>query len=946
MKILSILSNKFQNIKPQHENKSNRTSSPIINQYTEKRSFAYRDYSITFTGRLNRTPENFYAQEFNLNNMPDTVKTYLFENFDERQHMPPAQLQREAYQYLTLADNIDEVKELYNDEQLFKDLKSLDDTKPSKGILLLLKWDKQTSNTPIFKDDANKDLTVYLLKKVYLEGKTFDEINKDFDKDITDEIKRELGVKDGKYFAPSTLRALGIRYPNLSYYNSFLATRNDKEYVPPVRKPSTHIVSEETRQKLSEASKTWWAGLNELERSEQIKKMMEGREFADTVIDKFRGPIMTLSAGQMNFSEKLTQIFAEKLSDDEFLEEFPEFEERQSEIMLEFWNKDPEFRKNYARTLKSIIADFDFAYSVKNSSPEYLEDLLAQALEQKNSVIENAKAKRYERSRTETPKQDNPKPEPKTEVLPDPDIKITKELTTNEIYKTFRNNMFAHLDIYSKAYKEQMYDFVMKNTNRDFKKQFITDADSDEVEEKMRELHQNFEKQNPILARANRIAIAAAIYDVTKDETIFLADNYELSKKIPDQYKSDFKQKQNQINKSVNSLLKPILQNSIEDYFKNTLKHDMYKKLNFGFNYVTTDKTLHTGDVAPNTGYWISELQKHNAEIKFICNEKNNAKAREVVLERLIVELLDWMHKFVDEQQIKQLEPKTYQYKNPQIMIAVDNAISKNKFLNINPNSITSLKIAYGKYINDKYLKYCSDEYRKLLTDFAVSYPELDREMLIFCLASGTGALDDIETAKKITHGMTESQKAKYKMIERKTFEALTNAFKQENPLIANAAEFALKQTYSEITNSDEFYSHGLSYLYRHIKEHGNEEKLFAAKDLIQKRTHEYAKELSFDEVQDFYKDHFVEVFDQFSRLSFKKKSADLTSLDNAAIAMRYKLSEESTKDFMTLIRFLKTNRGAIEYITNPNNSPETKNKIKHELVTDFLKTNIDFNIT
>ena len=928
MKIQSILSRKFQSIKPQHENKSNQTATPVPNTYGEKRTFAYRDYSISFTERLKRTPENFYAQEFNRKNMPDRVKTYLFENYEERQHMPPAQLQREAYQYLTLADNVDDVKELYDDEKLFKDLKSLENTKPSKGILLLLKWDKQTSDTPVFKDKSNKDLTVYLLKKVYLEGKTLDEINKDFDKDTTDEIKKELGVKDGKYFVSSTLRSLGIRYPNLSYYNSFLATRNDKEYVPPVRKPSTHLVSEETRQKLSESAKTWWAGLNEIERTEQIKKMMEGRAFADTIIDKFRGPIMTLAAGQMNFSEKLTQIFAEKLSDEEFLEEFPNFEERQSEIMLEFWNNDPDFRRNYARTLKFIIADFDFAYSVKDSNPEYLEDLLSQALEQKNFVIENAKARRKERALSETKEQGQPKSEPKTELAPEPEIKKTNELSTNEIYKAFRNNMLGDLAIYSKAYREKMFEFVMKNTNRDFKKQFITNEGSDEIDKTMSELHRKFEKQQPTLARANRIALASAIYNVTKDESIFLRDNYELSKNLPDEYITNLKQKRNQIDKSVNSLLKPIPKSDIEDYFKNTLKHAMYEKFNLGFNYAKTDKTLHTGDVTPSTEYWVAELQRHNAELKFICNEKNDEKARDVVLERLIVDILDWMSDFVNEHQTKQFNPKTYQYKNPQLMIAINNAISKNKFLDININSMASLKIAYGKFLNDKYLKYCSDAYRTQLIDFAMSYPKLDRELIIFCLVSGTGAIDNIESTEKLTQNMTETQKVEYKMIERKTFEAITNAFRKENPLMVNAAEFALKQTYSEITNSDEFYSHGLSYLYRHIKENGNEEKLFAAKDLIQKRTEEYAKELTFDEIRDFYQKHFAQTFNKISDISLLNSQSEL----NEAL--------------MPLVVFLKTNRGAVEYIQNPDNPIETKNVIKNKLATAFLSTRMDFNVT
>ena len=120
---------------------------------------AYWDYNINFKARLNRTPENFYDQKFNIDNMPDTVKKYLFEDFEERRHMPPAQLQREAFEYLKLADSVQDIKDTYPDEPLFAHLKEASDTKPSQGTLLLLKWDAQTSQTPIFKDKNNKSLT-------------------------------------------------------------------------------------------------------------------------------------------------------------------------------------------------------------------------------------------------------------------------------------------------------------------------------------------------------------------------------------------------------------------------------------------------------------------------------------------------------------------------------------------------------------------------------------------------------------------------------------------------------------------------------------------------------------------------------------------------------------------------------------------------------------------
>ena len=147
----------------QHKKDNNFPSTNTIQQ-GHLPLFAYKDYNLSFKARLNRTPENFYEQKFNIDNMPATVKKYLLEDFEERHHMPPAQLQREAFEYLKLADSVQDVKDMYPDEPLFAKLKEAKDTKPSSGILLLLKWDAQTSNTPVFKDSTNKELTTYLLK--------------------------------------------------------------------------------------------------------------------------------------------------------------------------------------------------------------------------------------------------------------------------------------------------------------------------------------------------------------------------------------------------------------------------------------------------------------------------------------------------------------------------------------------------------------------------------------------------------------------------------------------------------------------------------------------------------------------------------------------------------------------------------------------------------------
>lgn len=178
-----------------------------------------RDYNVTFGGR---TPEDFYAQDFNRENMPSTMKNYLNYDYGNRQHIPPEQMMQEVFKYLELADNFDDVKEVYPDEELFR---SLHDNykKHTKNILAEIKMAKEISDIPLFKDGSD-DFGMYLLKKIYLNGKTLKEINKDFqEKDINDEYKG-LITKPINY---ETTSAFGIRYPKQEFWHSFIATRDE-----------------------------------------------------------------------------------------------------------------------------------------------------------------------------------------------------------------------------------------------------------------------------------------------------------------------------------------------------------------------------------------------------------------------------------------------------------------------------------------------------------------------------------------------------------------------------------------------------------------------------------------------------------------------------------------------------------------------------------------------
>ena len=139
-------------------------------QYT-----GYQDFSINFRGR---TPENFYEQEFNVKFMPDTMKKFLNANYDERKHIPPEQIMSESFKYLAAVDNFSDVKSTYPEEPLFANLHEAS-LKGRSGILSDIKIAKEISDTPLL-NNGDDHLGMYLLRKIYLEGKTIKEINKDF----------------------------------------------------------------------------------------------------------------------------------------------------------------------------------------------------------------------------------------------------------------------------------------------------------------------------------------------------------------------------------------------------------------------------------------------------------------------------------------------------------------------------------------------------------------------------------------------------------------------------------------------------------------------------------------------------------------------------------------------------------------------------------------------
>ena len=174
----------------------------------------FNDHLLAFKGRVDKGLDRFY--DANKNRMPSTVRRYV-EALEDKSRLTPIEAQQRAFNKLPEAKTIADIKNAYPDEELFKELITTEQSKAKRGILNSIKENKELMElygNSVLKDDS--DLTVYLVKKVFLESKTIDEINADLENDLNEDFKADFKHKnkDSKFVYGSTLRSLGIQLPN------------------------------------------------------------------------------------------------------------------------------------------------------------------------------------------------------------------------------------------------------------------------------------------------------------------------------------------------------------------------------------------------------------------------------------------------------------------------------------------------------------------------------------------------------------------------------------------------------------------------------------------------------------------------------------------------------------------------------------------------------------
>ena len=365
--LLSSQDNKNLNSNKNIENKSNK-------QYSYN-PLAYQDYGISFSARLFRTPANFFEQDFNRKGMPDTMKNYLFDDYEDRQNMPPAQMMRLVFDDINETKSLEQVKRIYPNEPLFNNLRDIPGRNARTGVIAEIELMKQEDKS-LFKNGQD-NLGLYLLKKIYLEGKTLKEINNDFQKDISVYYK---GLSPIKY---ETLSAFGIKFPNSAFWKSFTATREDFPYeykprkvIAPRNNVSNNIHKVEktiVEKKKFDNVKDWEidkladAMIKGMGSGEETKKQIKKHNIQDRetlgFVAKYMSEINSVVLEKVHASDEMK----------DFYENYDNLSTSQKNIFKAYWNSDPKIKENRSIAMKDTIKLFMEAYGADGNNEEFKE---------------------------------------------------------------------------------------------------------------------------------------------------------------------------------------------------------------------------------------------------------------------------------------------------------------------------------------------------------------------------------------------------------------------------------------------------------------------------------------------------------------------------------------------------------------------------------------------
>ena len=370
-------------------NKASESNSPADNKndkFNELPRFAYKDFNISFGERLNRTPENFYAQSFNQNNMPDLMKAYLYSDFERNSKLAPALIMKLTYEDINQINSLEFVKRHFGEsEPLFLNLTDTPNRRVRKGIVSDIEAMKDEFEVVPLLKDGNSNFGIYLLRKIYFDGKSLDEIRKDFKSELSPEYEGLIGT-DLQY---DDIYAYGIKFPRTPYWKSFLATREDFPYVYRPRKSTGEHSGEHRERTLSDIVSGVYIAKPQKPKF-TVKDSNEGKRYGDAILKGHGNSQATeknlrnkgiYDSEKLNFVSKyLSEIMSvalEKTHASEemrnFFENYDNLTKRQQEKLDAYWQQNPIMRELQSLAISDTIKLFFEMYGADGNNQEFQE---------------------------------------------------------------------------------------------------------------------------------------------------------------------------------------------------------------------------------------------------------------------------------------------------------------------------------------------------------------------------------------------------------------------------------------------------------------------------------------------------------------------------------------------------------------------------------------------
>ena len=363
MKISKIQNGNIYNLKNTVE-KNNKVANKGL-QVGESLPVSYpQNYYVSFGARDFNTVYNLHKDS----EMPITVKNYI-ENqqcllsdsdFATFSKLGLKIIQRSAFADLKDCKTVADIKAKYPNEEDFQDLRTLSETTTSSRFFEPM---RQLERKGIKTLNCDEDITTFLVKKIYLEGKSYKGVMEDLASAITPEAQ-ELKEKLGTYtearrtfFVP-----LGIKAPNGQTYGRDLQN-SDPSFLANRKKYFSNLSPEEINERIQ----------NLLKSSEKSRiSMMDAWNHCPQVRADLSA-FLTENINNPNYSVK-----------DEGLDVYDvQFYSKMRRLMLGFWTKYPAHKEELGKEIKIALEKFD---SMKALGDEKFDEYVL-AVHQKSQEI-------------------------------------------------------------------------------------------------------------------------------------------------------------------------------------------------------------------------------------------------------------------------------------------------------------------------------------------------------------------------------------------------------------------------------------------------------------------------------------------------------------------------------------------------------------------------------